>query len=73
MQFPESEAKTLASLRQVLYSIPRPDDMKYAINETKSQTLSVTRDVPDNRPAECKVKSYNLTESKLTIRYAAYW
>ena len=47
--------------------------MKYAINETKSQTLSVTRDVPDNRPAECKVKSYNLTESKLTIRYAAYW
>ncbi|XP_067949958.1 polypeptide N-acetylgalactosaminyltransferase 15-like [Watersipora subatra] len=49
----------LQKLRWALYNVSRPDDEKYAINETKSQTLSVTRGIPDNRPPECLQKIYN--------------
>ncbi|KAF6036486.1 hypothetical protein EB796_005210 [Bugula neritina] len=50
----------LAKLRQAIYDIKRPDDTKYAINETKSQTISVTRSIPDTRPPECLLKSYDI-------------
>jgi len=52
----------LDSLREKIYAVPRPPDSKYAINETLSQKISVTRDIPDTRPMECRSLTYNISE-----------
>lgn len=54
-------------LRQDIYKLPRPSDEKYAINETRSQNISVRRDIPDTRPDECINIKYNI-QSLPTIR-----
>lgn len=64
---PQSRSHKLDKLRAAIYSLDRPADEKYAINETKSQTLSVTRDIPDTRPSACLDIHYNLS-SLPTVR-----
>ena len=61
----------LSSLREKIYSLPRSSDEKYAINETKSQKISVTRDVPDTRPDDCLNIEYDVS-SLPTIRYITH-
>lgn len=62
------ENAELSSLRDKIYSSPRSSDEKYAINETKSQDISLTRDIPDTRPDDCVNIEYDIT-SLPTIRY----
>lgn len=67
LQLPRNDGR-LSELRGALYNTPRPDDEKYAINETKSEGISLTREIPDTRPPECKNKVYNISRLP-TVRY----
>ncbi|XP_046338429.2 polypeptide N-acetylgalactosaminyltransferase 13-like [Haliotis rufescens] len=48
-----------AHLRKMLKTHKRPKDSYYSFNVTRSETLSVTRDVIDERPDECKKRMFN--------------
>lgn len=48
-----------AHLRKMLKTHIRPEDSYYSFNVTRSETLSVTRDVIDERPDECKKRMFN--------------